>query len=61
MTDEEKEASATELMKLIDKLSSLDVIKPATVGEDGRPQEVDAKHAKQLIKAQLEKDKNDSH
>ena len=60
MTDEEKEANATELMKLIDKMSSLDVIKPAIVGEDGEPQVLDSDEARQLIKTRLEKVKEDT-
>ena len=57
MTDEDKEASASELMRLIDQMSSLDVIKPATIGDDGRPQEVDTNRAKQLIREELERDR----
>lgn len=56
MTDEEKEASATELMSLIDRMSSLDVIKPMKIGEDGHPQEVDTEEAKKILKAQINKD-----
>jgi len=60
MTDEEKEANATELMKLVDKMSSLDVIKPAIVGEDGQPQVVDSIEARHLIETRLEKVKEDT-
>ena len=57
MTEEEKEASATELINLIDKMSSLDVIKPMGIGEDGQPKEIDIEEAKRLVKARLDRDK----
>ena len=57
MTDEEKEASATELMSLIERMSELKVIKPMSIGEDGRPKEVDPEEAKRLVNMQLDRDR----
>ena len=57
MSEEEKEASAQELMSLLDKMSSLDMIKPMRIGESGRPEVFNVEEAKELVKEQLNKEK----
>ncbi len=54
MTEEEKQANAEELMGLISKLSSLDVVKPMRIGADGRPREVNEEEAKEYFKKKID-------
>ena len=60
MTEEEKAASAEELMGLIGQLSSLNVIKPMAVGADGVPRELNGEEAKQIFRGKLDHDKGSS-
>ena len=40
MSEEQKEYEAVKLANLIDKLHTMGVVKPAKLGEDGKPQVV---------------------
>ena len=55
MTDEEKEKNAEELMGLIERLTSLNVIKPMRIGTDGRPQEIAEDEAKRILQERIDK------
>ncbi|CAD6231600.1 GSCOCG00001490001-RA-CDS [Cotesia congregata] len=57
MTEEQKEYEAMKLVNLVNKLSSDGIIKPCTVGEDGKPKPIE--HVFELQKG-LNLPKNDS-
>jgi len=52
MSDEQKEYEAVHLANLIDKLHSMGVVKPAKLGDDGKPHPVD--HVLELCEAQAQ-------
>ncbi len=54
MTDEEKQANAEEVMSLMEKLTSMNIVKPMKIGEDGRPHEVSEDEAKEYLKKKID-------
>jgi len=59
MSEEQKEYEAVKLANLIDKLHTMGVVKPAKLGEDGKPQAVE--HVLELCESQAQKQMANIH